>query len=245
VRARRMALNDVTRILTAALALLLISAGDSAAQTRGVLHGTVLDSLTSVPLIDALVTAICSGCIGRNSTDSTGRYRIDTLPAGAVTVVVHCPSRTLLGRELLQQEITVAESADTRFDVRVPPGACAEPPYAERSGTYRGHYTPGFESSRFIPCPDSTVGLTVGLLPGKRLFPPSAWAVFSPRAREQGAPAWPTDAPRDDWGNPTFFVLWQGTLRGPGTYGHMGVSEFSFTVDSVLVVRRPSGSDCR
>ena len=40
------------------------------------------------------------------------------------------------------------------------------------------------------------------------------------------------------------FVRWTGTLVGPGTYGHMGMSPFEFNVDSVLKVRAPRKGDC-
>jgi hypothetical protein len=230
--------------LGAALAVLLVPARAPSAQQPGAtVRGTVTDSATGRPVVGARVSAQCPGCLGRHATDSVGRYALEAAP-GSFVLEFHCPSRTLLGRRLARREVTVAPGAEAVVDVRVGPGACYEPPYAERSGVFRGHYTPGFESSRFVPCPDSAVGLAGGLLPGERLFTPAAWAEYAPAAARARDVTWPSGAPRDRWGNPTYFVVWRGTLRGPGQYGHLGVSEFGFTVDSVLSVRAAGRDDC-
>jgi len=213
------------------------------AQARGTVRGTITDSVTGAPVVEARVAIWCAGCYGRYPTDSAGHYRLDRLPAGRARLEAHCPSATGLGAEITQQTVDVAADVETVLDLRVPPGHCAEPAYSERPGVFRGYWTPGFESSAFRPCADSALGVPTPLLPGKRLFPPTAWAVLAPGAVRKTS--WPRGAPVDSYGNATYFVAWRGVLKGPGTYGHMGVSEFLMVVDSVISVHARGPSDCR
>lgn len=212
-------------------------------QARGTLRGTVTDSVTGAPVVEARVAIWCAGCYGRYPTDSAGRYRLDRLPAGTAKFEAHCPSATGLGAEITQQTIDIAADAETVLVVRVPSGHCVEPAYSERRGVFRGYWTPAFESSAFLPCADGVLGVPAPLLPGKRLFRPKAWADLTPSAGRRIS--WPPGAPVDSYGNPTYFVVWRGVLKGPGRYGHMGVSEFSMVVDSVLSVHVRNPSDCR
>ena len=213
------------------------------AQARGTVRGTITDSVTGAPVVEARVAVWCAGCYGRYPTDSAGRHRLDRLPAGSARFEAHCPSATLLGAEIRQQPIAIAAGGETVFDLRVPPGQRAEPAYSERPGVFRGYWTPGFESSTFRPCADSVLGIPAPLLPGKRLFPATAWADVNPGVARQIS--WPNDAPVDSYGNPTYFVVWRGALKGPGTYGHLRGSEFSMVVDSVISVHARGPSDCR
>jgi hypothetical protein len=214
------------------------------AQLSGIVSGTVTDSATGAAVINARVAVFCSGCYGRHPTDSTGRYQIGRLPAGTFPIEFNCPSHTSLGSEILQSTVIVKSDEETVLDVRVPPGRCFEPAYSERTGIFRGYWTPGFESSAFAPCEDSAVHLVVPLLPGRRMFPTAAWAGFSHRDQLRQI-VWPKNTPVDAWGNHTYFVVWHGVLKGPGTYGHLGVSEFSMIVDSVISVKGKGPRDCR
>lgn len=63
-------------------------------------------------------------------------------------------------------------------------------------------------------------------------------------AAQNQAIDWPARAPRNAWGSPRYFVVWRGTLKGPGSYGHFGVSEFEMLVDSIVLVKVPGTSDC-
>ena len=214
------------------------------AQSTGRLSGTVTDSVTGLPLIGALVAVRCDGCYGRHPTDSAGRYRIQRVPVGRIPFEVHCPSRTMLGSEIVRRDVTIADTGENTADVRVPPNYCDEPHYSERVGTFRGYWTPGFESSTFSPCADSALGVTAPLLPGKRFFPPRAWADWLPSARNQHVNL-PEVAGADAWGNHTYFVVWHGVLKGPGTYGHMGVAEFGMVVDSVISISAARTGACK
>ncbi|NUO61952.1 MAG: carboxypeptidase regulatory-like domain-containing protein [Gemmatimonadaceae bacterium] len=234
---------ELTSVVMLASALAL-AAPRLPAQQPVSLTGTITDSATGKPVVGALVAAACDRCYGRHPTDSAGRYRLTGLPEGRVTIEAHCPSATGLGGEITTTRVVIAAGRESTLDIRVPPGTCAEPAYVERRGIFRGYYTPGFEASGFIPCADSTLGITAPLLPGKRLFGTRAWADFAPEVGRQHID-WPNDAPKDDYGNETYFVVWRGVLKGPGQYGHMGVAAFSMVVDSVVSVGVRKPADCR
>ncbi len=228
--------------LVSALPLLLSFSRALHAQGTGSISGTIRDSVTGAPIRDAKAAVPASGRYGRESTDSLGRYTLDGVPAGTWSVEFHCPSRTLLGRSLARRTGTVAANAVLRLDIHAPPGWCVEPDSGSRVGVFRGHYSFGFEESRFVPCPDSSAGLAKGLLPGEHVVEPSAWVNFTSTAQRQRV-RWPK--PLENERYPRYFVRWQGTLTGPGTYGHLGVSAFAFTADTILEVRRPEATDCR
>ena len=145
---------------------------------------------------------------------------------------------------MLHREVTVSPGAETIVNVRMPPQRCVEPSYSERKGVFRGYWTSGFEESSFIPCADSTLGVSAPLLPRKRIGRVSAWAVFSSSAWPPSLQV-PKDVRVDEYGNPIIFVTWYGVLKGPGSYGHMGVSEFSMLVDKVIDVQAKGPPDCR
>ena len=77
------------------------------AQARGTVRGTITDSVTGAPVVEARVAIWCAGCYGRYPTDSAGHYRLDRLPAGRATSEAHCPGSTLLGAEITRQEVDV------------------------------------------------------------------------------------------------------------------------------------------
>jgi hypothetical protein len=236
-------MTHITFVSAVCVAALGIAFSPARAQNSGSVRGTVTDSITGAPVIGARVAAMCEGCYGRQPTDSLGRYTLIRIPIGANRIEFHCPSRTVLGRELARRTVAVVAGQESVLDVRVPPGGCYELVYSERVGIFRGVWTPGFESSAFVPCADSALGVASELLPGKRLVGTRAWAELTTSARVN-SPARPKRAPRDAWGNPRYFVVWRGILKGPGTYGHMGVSEFMMMVDSVLTIRASAKDDC-
>lgn len=230
------------------IGFLLVAASGSmqiaTAQRSSIVSGTITDSASGEAVIGARVRIDCPECYGRHPTDSTGRYRINRLPTGTFRIEFHCPSVTGLGAEILQRMVTIPAAGETVIDVRVPKDRCWEPSYSERTGIFRGYWTPGFESSAFVPCEDRTMGIGYPLLPGKRVIATKAWADLAPSVQLRRN-VWPKNVPVDAWGNPTYFVVWRGTLKGPGTYGHMGVSDFSMIVDSMIAVRAKAPGNCR
>jgi hypothetical protein len=215
------------------------------AQSSGTVNVTVTDSISGAAVVGARVTIKCEGCYGRYPTDSTGHHRFKQVPAGTFSIEFHCPSRTLLGAQIVERIVAVSPGEESLINVRVPEGRCSEPPYSERRGVFRGYWTPGFESSVFVPCADSILRISAPLLQGKRVAAPTAWADFVPSVKWPEKMSGQAKAPIDEYGNPTYFVVWRGVFKGPGQYGHMGVSGFSMLVDSVLDVTSLGPANCR
>ncbi len=229
----------------ACLAFLVVGSR-AVAQTkypRDVIYGTITDSLTGAPLVGAKVRVRCATCAGRHETDSSGRYAVGRLPNGYWEIEYHCPSLTMLGRALPIRRASVGLKA-AEVNVVVPPGACYEPPYFEQEGVFRGHWTRQFEGDAFSPCnADKKGGVMLPEMGGIHPWFARIWPTIS---RSSSAEAqverwpWPTPKPLDD----TYFVEWRGTLRGPGMYGHMGVSGFEMRVDTILSLRVAGRRDC-
>jgi hypothetical protein len=237
--------HPISFVTVALVAAAISATGHRAcAQSTGVVTATVTDSLAAKPLVGARVTIRCPGCYGRWTTDSAGKFTRTGLPPGKFVIEFHCASATLLGAEILHQDVTISPNTETVVDVRVPPGQCNEPAYSERTGVFRGYWTTGFEENSFTPCADTSLGISAPLLPGKRLRLATAWADVSSSAWPQSLKE-PENAPVDQSGNPRVFVTWHGVLKGPGTYGHMGVSEFSMAVDRVIDISVKGPADCR
>jgi hypothetical protein len=151
--------------------------------------------------------------------------------------------RLLVSRTLGTDSITISDSAAVRRDWVVGTAGCDPRPLRNVSGTFRGYYTPGFESSEFVPCAADAWFLPSDSLQSERYPRRRAWARF----RRGSVPdnfKWPR-APEDDFGNSTYYVHWRGTVIGPGHYGHMGISPFEIHVDRVLTLREPRRGDCR
>ncbi len=129
-----------------------------------------------------------------------------------------------------------------RHDWIVSSAGCDLRPLRQVSRIFTGHYTPGFESSKFVPCANDAWFVPTDSLDLYPYDAKEAWVTWRDAANQQVK--WP-DAPRDEYKNPTYYVRWRGTLVGPGRYGHLGVSPFQFFVDSVLLLRAPTKNDCR
>lgn len=189
------------------------------------IRGTVQDSASGQAIVRTHVcTEVDLGApYGRGqicaSPDSRGQYVLDSLPAGRRVVTVTCSGGRPLRQRLLRQDtLVLGETGAVSLDVRSDTTGCDMRPFVEQHGEFSGHYTFGFEESRFSPCGGAS----------------PAWVRFSARASEQRI-RWPKTKDRY---NPSYFVRWVGTLRGPWYYGHMGVSSYEFVVDSVIAVQR-------
>jgi hypothetical protein len=214
----------VTRVALFALAVFLLTADRGEAQPvssrgRARVVGIVVDSTTGRPIVRS---RICREGVVCASPDTTGDYVLDSLPAGIQALTATCSG--LGERTLAHDTLVVAEGEEARFDVRTSGSRCNMRPFIVRRGVFEGHYTSGYEESRFRPCNDSII----------------AWAELS-RAVIESGPEWP----KVNGYVRTYFVRWRGTLRGPWRYGHMGVSAYEIRVDTILAVRRSGRSDCR
>ena len=196
------------------------------------LRVVVIDSVSGRPLVRAGVQA--PG--GLAYTDTAGRFTFNRVPL-VTELRVRCPTmRRLLGPLAHKQTLNL-EAVDTTVVVRLDATECIEPPIQSTRGEFRGHYTSGFESSEFRPCN--------GLPAPAKFFDDkwgAAWVVFSSRVSLRKV-KWPKVA--DSSGYPTLFVRWEGTMTGPGGYGHMSLATFEFVVDRVLEIRASRPDDCR
>jgi hypothetical protein len=212
--------------------------GVPAAKT-GTVEGRVLDVRTGAPVVGARVAARWPARQGREPTNATGHFRLDFVEPGRVTLDVNCPSRTGLGPRLVSVPARVDTGRTTAVVLRGDPAACAEPDSATRPVTLRGVYTAGFEESRFIPC--EAAGPAIAAL-WRPVHLRHAW-VAAPGRSSRG-PGWP--APDTTSGRyPRWYVVWRGTLTGPGRYGHMSVAPYLLRVTQIDTVRAAVPADCR
>ena len=224
-----------------ALALLPWQVGELQAQFRARIFGTVRDSATGAPVAGAKVAAL-RGQYGRIETDTAGGYSLDRLEWPDVELELHCPSRTLLGKRLLVRTMHLQANSSVRVDLTVDRALCDEPPFRKVKGEFRGAYSAGFEESSFQICADSSLGLPPAHPRDIGRSPITAWVEYTAHAQNQRSIKWPTDAELE--GSPLIYVRWRGTLSGPGTYGHLGVSDYLFEVDSIVHVAVWNGSGC-
>jgi len=155
-------------------------------------------------------------------------------------ISVHCETIRTLSKSLASDSVLLA-NVRLRRDWTVGTEGCDPRPVRRVSGTFSGHYTPGFESSKFVPCPSSEWFIPADSLDAYPYDARRAWVRWSVgRMREL---KWPK-APRDPYGNSRYYVRWRGTVVGPGRYGHLGVSAFELQVDSVAELRAPGPQDC-
>jgi hypothetical protein len=161
----------------------------------------------------------------------------------------------MLGRQLLAKRIRVQVRDSTVIDLRVDSSVCDEPPYREVTGELRGFWSSGFEHSAFSVCADSALGIPHR--PARAGDDDDwsevvAWVTFA----DQGLADWRRleASPMGDsvraakqfgMGMGTPYVRWHGTLKGPGFFGHMGVSAYGMTVDRVSYIGIGDSRVCR
>lgn len=206
--------------------------------------GQLLGSLTksAVPGISACYAA--PGNFWRcGRADPTGRFRIDSVPADSGDIVVVCVTlprgeRTLLRRTFRRRPaedlaLTVASAGcDTRVERQV-------------RGVFAGHFSTGFEMSEFVPCLRASWYIPTDTIETFD-FRRSAWVMWPRNGDPPGAPKkWPTPKRAyPPWNYRQYYIRFAGVITGPGSYGHLGVAGFAAEIDSILVVRTPSDSDC-
>ncbi|MEO7179620.1 MAG: carboxypeptidase-like regulatory domain-containing protein, partial [Gemmatimonadaceae bacterium] len=110
------------------LALSLYLARPAAAQdSAGRLEGRVMDSTRARPLAGARVVAFGMSSratvSGAASTDSAGRYHIDSLPPGRYAVGFESPLLDSLEINVSSREAVVAPGRTATIDLALPPAA--------------------------------------------------------------------------------------------------------------------------
>jgi hypothetical protein len=113
--------------ILATSSVLLAQAAGAQAVPSGRLEGTVTDSVHARPLAGVRVVAL--GVDGRAesrgaaSTDSSGRYRIDSLPPGRYRVGFESPLLDSLEITLTPREVTVSQGSAATTDLALPSAA--------------------------------------------------------------------------------------------------------------------------
>ena len=114
-------------------------------------------------------------------------------------------------------------------------GACDPIPARSVRGRWRGRYSSAFEESSFSPCPDDSISREVrayGNPLGRR-----AWVGYSKDVwKKPGAGELAHDSVSSRG-----FVEWSGTMYGPTMAGHMGMSNYGLTVDSIFSMSPTGG----
>lgn len=122
-----MRVHSLRFAMLATSSVLLAQSAAAQAVRGGRLEGTVTDSVHARPLAGVRVVAL--GVDGRAesrgaaSTDSSGRYRIDSLQAGRYRVGFESPLLDSLEITLAPREVAVAEGAVATGDLALPPAA--------------------------------------------------------------------------------------------------------------------------
>jgi hypothetical protein len=241
-------LGAVTVIVAALTCVVASVAAQPPGPRSASLEGVVHDSATGLAPQKTWVCANIrhsrtSGEYRCASVDSGGAYRLDSLPTGGMRIDVGCESMRILELKLLTfDSIAFSPSTRSRRDWTVSRVGCDPRPIRRVTGIFRGHHTPGFESSEFVPCAADAWFIPGDSLGNRTYDDRRAWAEWKPGVMERLT--WPRLA-RDEYGNSRYYVRWRATVIGPGRYGHMGISPFEIRVDSVLELRAPGATDCR
>lgn len=208
----------------------------------GRIVGTVLDSASGRPIVRARVGASRSRA-GAQYTDSSGRFSIQWVRPGVVDFQLLCPRRILRGRMLLEKPLRVFANDSVIVRLLVDESVCEEPPYRAVRGQVRGSFSSGFEISALRMCADSALGIPGGPTTDPLKEDPwsdlRAWVKFSPEAlanwnRDRSVFAGDSTRSQASSENGSLFVRFEGVLRGPGRFGHLGGSPYEFTVEKTL-----------
>jgi hypothetical protein len=198
------------------------------------LAGTVRDP-AGHPVADI---AVRIGAGPNVRTDSLGRYAFAALPAGSWRITILCPSASYWhAQRLAVFTVELEQGNSSTQDVTVDRTQCRLAVPDTLRGQFRGHWSVGFEESRFVPC--------AGTIDSARVRPDSdwIWAVWA----DQSEGRWPEPMPApdtSDYGD-RYYVEARGLLHGPGDFGHLGVSAYQLEVERLVQVRSPTADDCR
>lgn len=183
----------------------------------------VIDNASGRPVADANISDL--GYLSRSTGDDgvyTGTALVE--PQGSFSVHCRAAKPFVAGDILAEPRYSVI---DGRIDMTIDVDAarCGPPP-SKRRARFAGMYVPEFESSLFFPCDglpmavenpsDTSHGIWADV--PKAVAGELTWA----RTRESMIGA-----------GDGFYVEWTGTLTGPGSYGHMGMSLYEFKAEAV------------
>lgn len=175
----------------------------------------IVENELGQPLADILL-ARTKGGYGRTPTDAGGKVEFDAIPVGEWGFEANCSSTTYAGRSIEITKLSVAADQTATWDITVPKGYCDEPEYAEREYILSGRFISEFEGNHFIPDNSEALNLT------RNTF------------QDRPAQIWFDDLPEGHRYGKQRHVKVRATLKGPGSFGHMGMSQYELIVHEVL-----------
>jgi hypothetical protein len=210
-------------------------AAQEATQQPRLIQVQVIDTTTGLPLLRTIMWELRQGepghaWIARHAQGDTthGVLRLDSVITPEVQIQCVPKTKRIQGHliaRLDSAQMTAASGGHT-LRLRIDGEPCDRRELLEQQGSWTGHYVPGFESSDFRICGDSSRKIWVE-------FPDGFWDRPHPKWPEGGDPHYPR-----------YFVHFHGRLAGPYSYGHLSASDYELTVDSVAFVKLASRGDC-
>ena len=212
-----------TRLFGALIAAFASASTD--AQT-GSIHGKAMLEESGLPFPGVLVTVDAPQYYGRHPVDSMGDYLLKNVPVGTWNIEFHCPSANYVGREIATKSVIVTPGQSAKVEVIVPDMHCDEPPYAELRTRFRGHILFGFEHSGFLPCNEEDLKLS------RNTF-------------FQGNSIWVSNSIGERLlPDVMYYVEFTGVLRGPGRFGHLGLSDYEVVIENLVEARKVEKPNC-
>ncbi len=198
-----------------------------AAADVGKIVAAAYDVSDGRPYKGVRVSASAPNIYGRHPTSADGKVKFNDVPAGTWSVTAICPSKTIAGREILKIEVSVRPEQTTTLEIALPNGFCKEPEYSVRPMTIAGHFMHGFELNRMSPCNPGALDLTKNTWGEPRI-----WVVLPAESSAEIDP------------DVTHYIEARGTLKGPGRFGHFGMSAYEFEIDEILSHEVVAETDC-
>jgi hypothetical protein len=210
----------------------------AARSVQGNIHGTVRDASTgrAVPRVPIRVDKRW----GPTFTDSLGHFWLWGFAPGQRTIIVHCPARRSFFGGKVAKSITIQAPPrmNDTFDIAVDMRKCNDPDPITVKIRTKGVWSIGFEDGFFTPCKPFTQ-IPLGAYED---WSHTAYLSFSsPGIHPPGG--WPDIKPTN--GYKRVFLVADGDLIGPGSYGHLGIATYLLKVTRVLSAKPASKTSCR
>jgi hypothetical protein len=234
-----------TRLVIVAVGLLAPAL--VAQQRRELVSWMLVDAATDARILRGWIcwSPLSAGASGLHEftctySDTLG-YVADSVAAGRIIVTASCDH--LRGSSSREKEDTVSIRGPQHFRVRMDARGCDQRPFRNVRGTFRGIYGFGFERRDFSWCADTAKRIWVNVREDREQDAIRSAAVWREhRSVFLVMPSGRPDTRVETWQE--VFLEVQGTLIGPGTYGHLGGAKYLLVIDSVISATAPASGQC-